>query len=206
ISLAGLAVLALAAAPTTAHAQDPGPTAPDLAVAFDGPATAVAGSTEVWTLTVRNDGTAAASGFTVSTVLPAGVRAALRSAPADWSTCVLGVAAGAGEVSVPSDLSCTYDGELAAGEQATVLPVELSFDAALLGPQQIGAVASPAGGEAEEALVNNRSSRTTTLSAPPVETTTPVTAPVTAPVSAPAAAPIAAPAAAPIAAPAAARA
>ena len=121
LTLAGLALLALSA-PTTAYAQDAGPAAPDLAVAVDGPATAVAGSTEVWTLTVRNDGTAAASGFTVSTVLPAGVRAALRSAPDDWSTCVLGVAEGAGEVSVPSDLTCTYKGELAAGARQPSCP------------------------------------------------------------------------------------
>jgi hypothetical protein len=86
----------------------------------------------------------------------------------------------------------SYDGGLPAGAQATVLPVDLSFDDALLGPQQIGAVVSPAGGETEDALVNNRSSHTTTLSAPPVETTTPVTAPATAPVTAPAAAPAAA--------------
>jgi len=203
LTLAGLALLALSA-PTTAYAQDAGPAAPDLAVAFDGPDTAVAGSTAVWTLTVRNDGTAAAAGFTASTAVPAGVRVALRNAPDNWSPCVLGVAEGAGEVSVPSDLSCTYDGELPAGEQA-VLPVELSFDASLLGPQQIGAVVSPAEDEPEDALANNRFSRTTTLSAPPVETTTPVTAPATAPVTAPAAAtPVTAPAAAPVTAPAAA--
>jgi uncharacterized repeat protein (TIGR01451 family) len=189
LTLAGLALLALSA-PTTAYAQDAGPAAPDLAVAFDGPATAVAGSTAVWTLTVRNDGTAAAAGFTASTAVPAGVRVALRNAPDDWSTCVLGVAEGAGEVSVPSDLSCTYDGELPAGAQATVLPIDLSFDDALLGPQQIGAVVSPAEGESEDALANNRSSRTTTLSAPPVETTAPAAAPAAAtPVTAAAATP-----------------
>lgn len=181
----GLAVLALST-PTTAYAQT---AAPDLAVSFEGPATAVAGSTEVWTLSVSNVGDGAASGFTVSTVVPAGVQVAMSNAPEQWSTCVLGVAAGEGEVSVPSDLSCTYGGELAPGEQAAALAVTLSFAAGREEPLEIGAAVTPAEAEPEAALANNRSTRTTTLSAPPAASvTTPAAVPVTAPAAAPAAA------------------
>jgi uncharacterized repeat protein (TIGR01451 family) len=93
--------------------------APDVAVVKTGTATAAPGDTLTWTLTASNSGTVAASGVTLTDVLPASTT--LVSATGTGWTCT-----------GTTTLVCTYDTDLAVGASSAVTVVA-TLDAAFTG-------------------------------------------------------------------------
>lgn len=187
----GLALFLLTSSPA-AHAKKPTPTptpttaqtavaTPDLAITFTGPAEGTAGTSAVWTLIVRNHGTAASGPFSAMTRLPKGMFVETASAEEGWA-CVLGDTFTEEEGLQPiPDISCSLFDGLAAGATAPAMTITLRYGRQLVGPQQVAAEVTQAQGEPDDALADNRSTQTTTLAAATTTSTPDSTPPVPGP-------------------------
>ena len=160
--------------PTTTQAQA---ATPDLAITFTGPTEGRAGTSAVWTLTVRNHGTAASGPFSAMTRLPKGMFVETASAEEGWA-CVLGdtFTEEEGLQAIP-DISCSLFDGLPAGATAPGLTITLRYGRELVGPQQVAAEVTQAQGEPDDALSDNRHTQTTTLLAAAAETPSPTPTP-----------------------------
>jgi hypothetical protein len=135
---------------------DKGVTRADLSVTVAGPATGWAGGEGAYTMTVNNAAaaTAAASGFTLGYLVPAGqtVQSVHTAADADWA-CALS-----------TEVSCTWFGELAPGAQTPPVTVVLSHGRRAGGTLTSTARVSAAADEVH--LADNSRSVSTVMAAP----------------------------------------